>query len=89
MHNITPGFPKICWYIIFQSIVFVNSRSNGKSRVYFWTSFSAYILGLGATILVMHATKHAQPALLYLVPACVGATVGLGLARGESKLLFS
>ncbi|KAF4524088.1 hypothetical protein B566_EDAN007671 [Ephemera danica] len=64
------------------------SRGAGKSRMYFATSFGAYLLGLGATILVMHATKHAQPALLYLVPACVGATLGLALVRGETKSLF-
>ena len=28
--------------------------------------------GLLLTIFVMHVYKHAQPALLYLVPACLG-----------------
>uniref|UniRef100_A0A7N8YCS6 Histocompatibility (minor) 13 n=1 Tax=Mastacembelus armatus TaxID=205130 RepID=A0A7N8YCS6_9TELE len=43
-----------------------------NSRTYFYSSFLAYIFGLGLTIFVMHTFKHAQPALLYLVPACVG-----------------
>jgi len=64
------------------------SRSSGKSHLYFATSFLAYILGMAATILVMHVSKHAQPALLYLVPACVGATLGLAVIRGETKILF-
>ena len=32
----------------------------------------AYLAGLLLTIFVMHVYKHAQPALLYLVPACLG-----------------
>ena len=34
--------------------------------------FVAYIGGLATTIFVMHVYKHAQPAILYLVPACLG-----------------
>ena len=34
--------------------------------------WSAYLAGLLLTIFVMHVYKHAQPALLYLVPACLG-----------------
>ena len=37
-------------------------------------STSAYLAGLLLTIFVMHVYKHAQPALLYLVPACLGRT---------------
>ena len=43
-----------------------------NSNFYFNVTFIAYILGLLATIAVMHVFKHAQPALLYLVPACLG-----------------
>ena len=32
----------------------------------------AYLAGLLLTIFIMHVYKHAQPALLYLVPACLG-----------------
>uniref|UniRef100_A0A8D3C7A4 Histocompatibility (minor) 13 n=1 Tax=Scophthalmus maximus TaxID=52904 RepID=A0A8D3C7A4_SCOMX len=46
-----------------------------NSRTYFYSSFLAYIFGLGLTIFVMHTFKHAQPALLYLVPACIGFPV--------------
>ena len=37
--------------------------TQGKSRLYFYTSFFAYILGLGTTIFVMHVFKHAQVSL--------------------------
>ncbi|GAB1598495.1 minor histocompatibility antigen H13-like isoform X1 [Argonauta hians] len=59
------------------------------SRTYFYSSFLAYFLGLVATIFVMHVFKHAQPALLYLVPACIGVPVSVALLRGEVKDLFS
>lgn len=59
------------------------------SRVYFYASFLAYFLGLLMTIVVMHFFKHAQPALLYLVPACIGVPVFVALVRGEIKQLFS
>ncbi|XP_078274926.1 minor histocompatibility antigen H13 isoform X2 [Rhinoraja longicauda] len=59
-----------------------------NSRTYFYTSFLAYILGLGLTIYVMHTFKHAQPALLYLVPACIGLPVIVALVKGELNDMF-
>jgi len=58
------------------------------SKKYFMTTFVAYILGLAGTIVVMHVFKHAQPALLYLVPACLGAPLLVALISGEMKALF-
>ncbi|XP_051914759.1 minor histocompatibility antigen H13 isoform X2 [Hippocampus zosterae] len=60
-----------------------------NSRTYFCSSFLAYIFGLGLTIFVMHTFKHAQPALLYLVPACVGFPVVVALIKGELTEMFS
>ncbi|XP_037101817.1 minor histocompatibility antigen H13 isoform X2 [Syngnathus acus] len=59
-----------------------------NSRTYFCSSFLAYIFGLGLTIYVMHTFKHAQPALLYLVPACVGFPVVVALFKGELTEMF-
>uniref|UniRef100_A0A3Q0QTG8 Histocompatibility (minor) 13 n=1 Tax=Amphilophus citrinellus TaxID=61819 RepID=A0A3Q0QTG8_AMPCI len=59
-----------------------------NSRTYFYSSFLAYIFGLGLTIFVMHTFKHAQPALLYLVPACVGFPVVIALFKGELTEMF-
>ena len=61
---------------------------NKNRRTYFYSAFTAYILGLLATIGVMHIFKHAQPALLYLVPACIGVPLFVALVRGELKELF-
>ncbi|XP_062314663.1 minor histocompatibility antigen H13 isoform X1 [Osmerus eperlanus] len=60
-----------------------------NSRTYFYASFLAYIFGLGLTIFVMHTFKHAQPALLYLVPACIGFPVVVALLKGELTEMFS
>ncbi|CAB1440951.1 unnamed protein product [Pleuronectes platessa] len=59
-----------------------------NSKTYFYASFLAYIFGLGLTIFVMHTFKHAQPALLYLVPACVGFPVVVALIKGELTEMF-
>lgn len=37
----------------------------------------------------MHVYKHAQPALLYLVPACVITPLCVALVRGDIKSLFA
>lgn len=54
-----------------------------RHRLYFIVSFVAYIIGLVATIVVMHSFKAAQPALLYLVPACLGLPLTTALLKGE------
>ena len=36
----------------------------------------------------MHWYKHAQPALLYLVPACLGAPLFMALVRGDIKSML-
>ncbi|KAH9515323.1 Minor histocompatibility antigen H13 [Bulinus truncatus] len=52
-----------------------------NSNLYFYAGFVAYCLGLGTTIFVMHFFKHAQPALLYLVPACLGIPTAVALIK--------
>jgi len=59
-----------------------------KSNFYFYATFLAYLAGLLLTIFVMHVYKHAQPALLYLVPACLGVPLFLALVRGDIKSMF-
>ncbi|KAK3777720.1 hypothetical protein RRG08_021830 [Elysia crispata] len=59
-----------------------------KSTVYFYAGFVAYCLGLGTTIFIMHFFKHAQPALLYLVPACLGLPTLVALIKGDIVAMF-
>lgn len=46
-------------------------------------------MALLATMFIMRFFNHAQPALLYLVPACLGTPLLLALAKGDLKALFS
>ena len=50
---------------------------------------SPHVVGLGVTIGVMHFFDAAQPALLYLVPACIGASLLTAAARGEVQTLLN
>ncbi|GAA5925239.1 aspartic endopeptidase [Sporobolomyces koalae] len=58
--------------------------SRSFPKPYFRATFLAYVLGLATTIFVMHRFQAAQPALLYLSPACVGSVALVSLIRGES-----
>ncbi|XP_005098404.1 minor histocompatibility antigen H13 [Aplysia californica] len=60
-----------------------------QSKLYFYAGFVAYCLGLGTTIFIMHFFKHAQPALLYLVPACLGLPTFVALIKGDIKAMFN
>lgn len=52
-------------------------------KTYFHASIIGYIIGMFATLIVLNAYQHAQPALLYLVPGVLGALWGTALLRGE------
>jgi len=56
---------------------------------YFNSTFLGYFLGLLTTILVMQTFQAAQPALLYLVPACVGFSMVQALLLGDIRDLYS
>jgi minor histocompatibility antigen H13 len=49
----------------------------------------AYVAGLGTTLFVMIYFQAAQPALLYLVPACLGSSFLCAIVRGEVSLLLA
>jgi minor histocompatibility antigen H13 len=57
-------------------------------RPYFTFTFVGYILGMVATISVMHFFQAAQPALLYLVPCCIGGSLAAALLLGEFRQLI-
>ncbi|OQR93840.1 aspartyl protease family A22B [Achlya hypogyna] len=58
-------------------------------KPYFHVNILFYVLGLVATVVVMVVFNAAQPALLYLVPACLGSSLVTGLVRGELKELLA
>lgn len=71
----------------FDQHISVDKKSFGRS--YFYTCFAAYLLGLLTTMTVMHTFKAAQPALLYLSPACIMAPLIVATVRGELGKLFA
>lgn len=56
---------------------------------YYNAAVIAYIIGLVTTIVVMHVFKAAQPALLYLSPACIIAPISVAFFKNQLKELFS
>mmetsp|Transcript_7034 Transcript_7034/g.14993 ORF Transcript_7034/g.14993 Transcript_7034/m.14993 type:complete len:397 (+) Transcript_7034:197-1387(+) len=58
-------------------------------KPYFYSAMIAYVLGLGITLFVMIYFQAAQPALLYLVPACLGSSFLCALVRGEISALLA
>jgi len=62
---------------------------NAARVAYFPMVYGGYVLGLVATVVVMHTFGAAQPALLYLVPACLATSLLPALLRGEIKELFA
>lgn len=57
-------------------------------KPYFHAALIAYIAGLGFTIFIMVKFNAAQPALLYLVPACLGSSFLTAMLRGEVSNLL-
>ena len=54
-----------------------------RGRPFFRSTLLAYACGLALTLYVMFRFDAAQPALLYLVPACLGMAAFVGVCRGE------
>lgn len=59
------------------------------SKYYFKACFLAYLIGLLTTMTVMHTFKAAQPALLYLSPACILAPLLVATSRRQLGQLFA
>jgi len=56
---------------------------------YFWVSLVSYFLGMSVTMTSMLYFEAAQPALLYLVPACLIGTCGFALLCGDMTELWN
>jgi len=67
-----------------------NSRNESDEEIkmpYFKTVVAAYVFGLALTFLAVDVFHAAQPALLYLVPCCLGSVTCLSFIRAEFKQL--
>ncbi|KAI6187225.1 hypothetical protein M3Y98_00219700 [Aphelenchoides besseyi] len=84
--------PGIFIALLYRFDNYIGSKKTGeqrKSRWYFHIVVFGYMVGLLVTMGVMHYFKSAQPALLYLVPACILIPLFLALIRGEFKELWN
>lgn len=61
----------------------------GQKRGYFPATVVAYAIGLAMANYAVYAMKMGQPALLYLVPCCLGTMTYLGWRRGELSELWN
>ena len=64
-------------------------RAKTFKKTYFYATVIGYIAGMVATVVVMQVAKHAQPALLYLVPGVVGVFWGTALVKGQLTTLWN
>merc|ERR1712151_156210 len=64
-------------------------EGKSDSFVYLNTTMVAYILSLITTVAIMLFFNAAQPALLYIVPYVLIASLAVALARGEMKDLWN
>jgi minor histocompatibility antigen H13 len=89
--------PKNNWSSLFWTSSWFGLRSpipasvqtGSFSKVYFWASIIGYVIGMVTTLVVMTWFKHAQPALLYLVPGVLFSLGGTALFRGEIKEMWN
>ncbi|KAI4215619.1 MAG: hypothetical protein LQ351_002088 [Letrouitia transgressa] len=58
------------------------------SKTYFRAALSGYTIGMLSTLTIMQLYGHAQPALLYLVPAVLVSFWGTAIVKGEAKLMW-
>lgn len=63
-------------------------RAKSFPKPYFRSTLFGYVAGLIVTVVVMQVYKHAQPALLYLVPGVLSAFWGISLWRHETMILW-
>lgn len=65
------------------------ANCTGQTRNYFPALVVAYAVGLAMANFAVYAMKMGQPALLYLVPCCLGTMSYLGWKRGELNELWN
>ncbi|KAK3758585.1 hypothetical protein RRG08_041235 [Elysia crispata] len=59
-----------------------------KSRVYFYSGLAAYGFGFITALLIARLFQHGQPALLYLVPACLVLPTYVAYIKGDIAAMF-
>lgn len=68
---------------------FQGQNCTGQKKGYFPPLVVAYAIGLAMANIAVYAMQMGQPALLYLVPCCLGTMIFLGWKRGELNELWN
>jgi minor histocompatibility antigen H13 len=63
-------------------------QNTSFDKPYFNAVFAAYAIGLLTTITVMHVFQAGQPALLYLSPACISATLATAWYKNDLREMW-
>ncbi|KAI0458125.1 signal peptide peptidase-domain-containing protein [Xylaria acuta] len=63
-------------------------KASAFPKPYFHAALAGYLLAMVATLAMLLAFNHAQPALLYLVPGVVSAVWATGMLRGEIREMW-
>ena len=58
------------------------------SKHYFLAVVIGYLVAIITTVVIMLVFQHGQPALLYLVPGCLGAVAITAMIKGEFKQVY-
>lgn len=58
-------------------------------KPYFWSCIVGYVVGILTTVAVMLIFQRGQPALLYLVPGCLGSVLLCAFVRREISNIFT
>ena len=63
-------------------------QAESAPRPYFHGAIISYLLAILATVVVMLIFEHGQPALLYLVPACLLSVLVNAFRLGEIRSIW-
>ncbi|KAI0172784.1 signal peptide peptidase-domain-containing protein [Hypoxylon sp. FL1284] len=64
-------------------------KASAFPKTYFYTAMVGYLIAMVMTLAMLLVYRHAQPALLYLVPGVIFAVWLMGMARGELREMWA
>ena len=70
-----------------QVLSMLKKAAYNAPKTYFYTCLVGYVLAIATTIVIMLVFEHGQPALLYLVPACLLSVIFQAVRLGEIQLV--
>ena len=69
-------------------VQYLIKKANSAPQHYFLSVIVGYLIAIITTIVIMFVFNHGQPALLYLVPGCIGAVGLTAVVKGEFNTVY-